>query len=64
MVPAIIFAQLWGVIQLIILTSPARTVRVRTVFAAMAVGFYAIGPLTAFIQLSWIHLAAPLFQMS
>jgi len=64
MVPAIIFAQVWGVIQLIVLTSLARTVRVRTVFAAMAVGFYLIGPLTAFIQLSWIHLAAPLFHMS
>ena len=63
MVPAIIFAQLWGVIELIVLATPARTVRIRTVFAAMAVGFYTIGPLTAFIQLSWIHLAAPLFGM-
>ena len=62
MVPAIIFAQLWGVIQLIVLTSLARTVRVRTVFAAMAVGFYLIGPLTAFIQLSWIHIAARLIH--
>src|SRR5450432_1252204 len=61
MILAIIFAQVWGVIQLIVLTSLARTVRVRTVFAAMAVGFYAIGPVTAFLQLSWIHLAAPLF---
>jgi hypothetical protein len=64
MVSAIIFAQLWGVVQLIVLTTLARTVRVRTVFAAMAVGFYLIGPLTAFIQLSWIHLAAPLFGLS
>ncbi len=63
MILAIIFAQVWGVVQLIALTSMARTVRVRTVFAAMAVGFYAIGPVTAFIQLSWIHLAAPLIGM-
>ncbi len=63
MLLAIIFAQVWGVVQLIALTSLARTVRVRTVFAAMAVGFYAIGPVTAFIQLSWIHLAAPLIGM-
>ena len=43
MVPAIVFAQLWGVIQLIILTSPARTVRVRAALAAMAVGFLPLG---------------------
>ncbi len=58
MILAIIFAQVWGVIQLIVLTSLARTVRVRTVLAAMAVGFYAIGPVTAFLQLSWIRIAA------
>jgi PrsW family intramembrane metalloprotease len=61
MILAIIFAQVWGVIQLIVLTSLARTVRVRTVLAAMAVGFYAIGPVTAFIQLSWIRIAAHVF---
>ena len=41
MILAIVFAQLWGVIQLIILGSLSRTVRVRTVLAAMAVGLYA-----------------------
>ena len=61
MILAIIFAQVWGVIQLIVLTSLARTVRVRTVLAAMAVGFYAIGPVTAFIQLSWIRIASHVF---
>ncbi|HEV7704421.1 MAG TPA: PrsW family glutamic-type intramembrane protease [Gemmatimonadaceae bacterium] len=61
MILAIIFAQVWGVIQLIVLTSLARTVRVRTVLAAMAVGFYAIGPVTAFLQLSWIRIAAHVF---
>ena len=41
---------MWGAIQLIVLTR-------------MAVGICAIGPLTAFIQLSRIHLAAPPFAM-
>ncbi len=60
MVLAIAFAHVWGVIQLIILASLARTVRVRTVLAAIAVGLYAIGPLTVLLQLGWIHLAASL----
>jgi RsiW-degrading membrane proteinase PrsW (M82 family) len=64
MILAIIFAQLWGVIQLIVLSSMSRTVRVRTVLAAMAVGFYAIAPVTAFLQLSWIRLAALLLGKS
>jgi hypothetical protein len=60
MILAIVFAHVWGVIQLIILGSLARTVRMRTVLAAMAVGLYLIGPLTVFLQLGWIHLAASL----
>src|ERR1700704_3933301 len=60
MVIAIVFAHGWGVIQLIILGSLSRTVRVRTVLAALAVGLYAIGPLTVLLQLAWIHLAAAL----
>ena len=60
MVLAIAFAHLWGVIQLLVLGSLARTVRVRTVLAAMAVGLYFIGPLTVFLQLAWIQLAASL----
>src|SRR3954462_7607067 len=58
MILAIVFAQVWGVIQLIVLGTLARTVRVRTVLAAMAVGLYAIGPLTVILQLSWIRVAA------
>ena len=58
MILAIVFAQAWGVIQLIVLGTLARTVRVRTVLAAMAVGLYAIGPLTVILQLSWIRVVA------
>jgi PrsW family intramembrane metalloprotease len=60
MILAIAFAHVWGVIQLIVLGSLSRTVRVRTVLAALAVGLYAIGPLTVLLQLGWIHLAASL----
>src|SRR5947209_4238074 len=58
MIFAIVFAQVWGVLQLLVLGTLARTVRVRTVLAAMAVGLYAIGPLTVLLQLSWIRVAA------
>ena len=64
MILAIVFAQVWGVIQLIVLGTLARTVRVRTVLAAMAVGLYAIGPLTVILQLSWIRVAAALIGKS
>ncbi len=60
MILAIAFAHVWGVIQLIVLGSLSRTVRVRTVLAALAVGLYAIGPLTVLLQLEWIHLVASL----
>jgi RsiW-degrading membrane proteinase PrsW (M82 family) len=60
MILAIAFAHVWGVIQLVVLGSLSRTVRVRTVLAALTVGLYAIGPLTVFLQLGWIHVAASL----
>jgi hypothetical protein len=60
MVFAIVFAHVWGVIQLLVPGSLAHTVRVRTILAAMAVGLYLIGPLTVALQLAWIHPAASL----
>jgi RsiW-degrading membrane proteinase PrsW (M82 family) len=64
MILAIVFAQLWGVIQLIVLGSLTRTVRVRTVLVAMAVGLYAIAPLAVILQKSWIGVAAALVGKS
>ena len=64
MLLAIVFAQLWGVLQLIVLGSLSRTVRVRTVLAAMAVGLYAIAPITVLLQDSWIGVAASLLGRS
>jgi hypothetical protein len=63
MILAIAFAHVWGVIQLIVLGSLSRTVRVRTVLAALAAGLYVIGPLTVLLQLQWIHFAASLLGM-
>ena len=64
MILAIVFAHVYGVVQLIVLGSLARTVRMRTVFAAFAVGLYACAPLTALIQVGWTRPAAWLFGTS
>lgn len=57
-------AHAWGVLQLIVLGSLARTVRIRTVYAALAVGVYLVVPLTVVLQASWTGLLAPLLGMS
>ena len=64
MILAIVFAQLWGVIQLVVLGSLSRTVRVRTVLAAMAVGLYAIAPIAVILQKTWIGVAASMVGKS
>ncbi len=64
MILSIVAAHAWGVLQLIILASLARTVRIRTVYAAMAVGLYLVVPLTVVLQASWTGLLAPLLDMS
>jgi len=58
MILAIAFAHLWGVIQLIVLGSLARTIRVRTVLAALMAGLYACAPAAALLQISWTRSAA------
>jgi RsiW-degrading membrane proteinase PrsW (M82 family) len=58
MIIALVFAYVWGVVQLIVLGSLARTVRVRTVVAALAVGIYACAPLAVFLQVAWSRPAA------
>jgi hypothetical protein len=45
MIVALVFAHVWGVLQLIALASLTRTVRVRTVLMALAVGLYVCAPL-------------------
>jgi len=58
MIVALVFAHVWGVIQLIALGSLARTVRVRTVLMALAAGLYVCAPLTVLLQMGWIRSAA------
>lgn len=64
MIIAIVVANVWGVIQVIALGSFARTVRVRTVFAAMAVGLYVCAPLATLLQVAWQAIAAPLLGVA
>ena len=58
MILSIVAAHAWGVLQLIVLVRLARTVRIRTVYAAMAVGVYLLLPLTVVLQASWTELVA------
>lgn len=58
MILAIVFAELWAVCQLIVLGTFARTIRVRTVLMAVAVGLYACAPLAVLLQVTWISAAA------
>jgi len=64
MILSIVAAHVWGVLQLIVLGSLARTVRIRTVYAALAVGLYLLVPMTVVLQASWTGLFAPLLGMS
>jgi hypothetical protein len=55
---AIVFASIWGVVQLVILGSFARTVRLRTVFAAFAAGLYVAAPASMLLEVIWTRIAA------
>jgi len=55
---AIVFAHVWGILQLIVLGSFARTVRVRTTLAAMAAGLYACAPVAVLLELAWTRPVA------
>jgi RsiW-degrading membrane proteinase PrsW (M82 family) len=64
MVISLAVAHLWGVLQLIVLASFARTVRVRTVYAALAAGLYLCAPATVALQLALTKIIASLMGMS
>lgn len=57
MVIAILFAHCWGVIQLFVLASGRRTVRLSTVALALATGLFTCAPLAVALSLAW---ASPL----
>ncbi|HEX6322928.1 MAG TPA: PrsW family glutamic-type intramembrane protease [Vicinamibacterales bacterium] len=50
MLLAIIFYNVWGVLQLVAVGSFARTVRVRTVLAAIVVGLFLCAPLAVLLE--------------
>ena len=58
MVAAIIFAHVWGTIEMALLGSFARTLRLRTVLLALAAGFYLIEPFTLLLEYTWIKAAS------
>jgi hypothetical protein len=58
MLLALVFVNLWGVLQLTALGSLARTVRVGTVLSAMMAGVFFCAPLAAAIEYAWIGPAA------
>ena len=60
MVPAIIFAHIWGVLELTALGSFRRTLRIHTFLLAIATGLYLCEPMAMLLQYSWITLFAKL----
>lgn len=57
-VVAMVLAHGWAVLQLAVLGSLARTVRVRTVLLGIAVGLYVCAPAAVLVQLAWTRLYA------
>ena len=60
MLLAIVFLNLWGVLQLVALGSLARTVRARTVLAGVAVGLFFCAPFAALLEYAWASALAAL----
>lgn len=53
-------ATVYGVVQLLVLASPTRSVRLSTVLLAIAVGVYGCGVVTALLELAYTRSAADL----
>jgi hypothetical protein len=60
MLVAIVFFNVWGVLQLVALGSFARTVRVRTVLAGIVVGLFFCAPFAAVLEHTWAAAIAVL----
>jgi RsiW-degrading membrane proteinase PrsW (M82 family) len=63
MIIALVFAHVWSVVQMCILGSVGRTIRMRTVLAALTVGLYACAPLAVLVQVAWTRTAASLMGL-
>jgi hypothetical protein len=55
MLMGIVFAHVWGVLQLILAASFVRTTRIRTIAWGIAVGLYVCAPLAILIQAVWLR---------
>jgi hypothetical protein len=60
MIVAIVFAHVWGVLELIALSALTRTTRVRTILAALVAGLYTCSLVALLLQLTWTRAAATL----
>jgi hypothetical protein len=60
MLLAIVFVNVWGVLQLVALGSFARTVRVRTVLAGVVAGLFFCAPFAALLEYTWAAATAAL----
>jgi hypothetical protein len=56
-------ATVYGVIQLLVLACPTRTVRLPTALLAVAVGVYACGTLTVVLELASAHTLSSLLSV-
>jgi hypothetical protein len=58
LVAAMVFAACWGVVQLAVLGSAARTVRAGTLLLAVGAGVYGCGALAVVVEYAWTRVYA------
>lgn len=63
MVLAMLAATVYGVFQVFALTSPTRTIRLRTALLAIAVGVYACGVLALALELASVHAIVAMSEL-
>src|SRR5229473_1367428 len=69
MILAIVFAHVWGVLELVALGTLTRTIRARTALAAIAAGLYTCSLSAILLQITWTRPFArltgiPLFRVT
>jgi hypothetical protein len=63
MILGIIFAHVWGVLELVVLGSFTRTIRVRTALIAVGTGFYTCSVVALLLYVLWTRSAANLLHL-
>src|SRR5689334_12609820 len=64
MIPLMVIAQFYGVLQLVILGSPTRTIRWRVVLLAFLAGVTVCVPLALLLEMVWTRLFAGMTHQS